>query len=163
MTRELLTKLRAKLKFRSTENGRSESVDLATELRTSYRDLLRLAEQIESHAEKAPYPHVAEILRQIAREKNASANTLKEKVAALQQMESPHAAIKAGKNHWERMVQDLEDQKACEENFLQLAGLIAEEHPEISHLLREIVSAQAPHKEKLLDLVARADPQAHLY
>jgi hypothetical protein len=106
---------------------------------------------------------MAEILRQIAREKKASANALKEKIPALEKTEVPHLAIRAGKNHWERMVQDLEDQKAFEENFLQLADLMAEERPEISRLLREIVSTQAPHKEKFLDLIARADPQAHLY
>ena len=163
MIQELLKKLRAKLKVGSTENGRSKPVDPSAALRINYRDLLRLAKQIESHAERAPYPHMAEILRQIAREKKASANALEEEIPALQETEVPHLAIRAGKNHWERMVQDLEDQKVFEENFLQQADLMAEEQPEISHLLREIVSMQAPHKEKLLDLIARADPQAYLY
>ncbi|MBI2998176.1 MAG: hypothetical protein HYY46_06930 [Deltaproteobacteria bacterium] len=163
MIRELLKKLRAKLKFGSTEDGRLKSVDPSAALKINYRDLLQLAKQIESHAERAPYPHVAEILRQMAREKQASANALKEKIPALQETEVPHLAISTGKNHWERMVQDLEDQKVFEENFLQLANFIAEERPEISHFLREIVIRQAPHKEKLLDLIARADPQAHLY
>jgi len=163
MIQDLLKKLRAKLKFGSTEDGRPKAVDPSAALRTNYRDLLQLAKQIESHAERAPYPHMAEILRQIAREKKASANALKEKIPALEETEVPHLAIRAGKNHWERMVQDLEDQKAFEENFLQLADLMAEERPEISRLLREIVSTQAPHKEKFLDLIARADPQAHLY
>jgi hypothetical protein len=60
------------------------------------------------------------------------------------------------------MVRDLEDQKAFETNLLDQAVSLASDAPEISNLLREIALAQVSHKETLLDLVARADPQADL-
>ena len=60
------------------------------------------------------------------------------------------------------MVQDLQDQKALETSFFERTMRLADEAPEISDLLRKVVDAQLPHKEALLDLVARADPQAEL-
>lgn len=131
-------------------------------LKSCYQKLLCLADQIDTHAEKAPYPHVTEYLRKLAQEKRESAKILRQRIAyLLTDADEPKPTIKSGINHWERMVQDLADQKDLEVSFLQLADLLGEERPEISSLLRELVAAQAPHKERLLDLIARADPQAY--
>jgi hypothetical protein len=43
---------------------------------------------------------------------------------------------------------------------MEQAVLLADDTPDISDLLQRIVAAQLPHRETLLDLVARADPQA---
>ena len=163
MIRELWQKLSGILRHASGGNGKSKILDLAEILRTDYHDLRRLAEQLGSHAERAPYPHVAERLRQIASEKRKSTSILKEKLLSLEcEVEESPLDLKSGKNHWERMVQDLADQKALENSFLEQAVRLADEAPEISDLLRKVVAAQLPHKEALLDLVARADPQAEL-
>ena len=163
MIRELWQKLSGIFRHASGENGKSKILDPAEILRTDYHDLRRLAEQLGSHAERAPYPHVAERLRQIASEKRKSTSILKEKLLSLEsEVEESPLDLKSGKNHWERMVQDLADQKALENSFLEQAVRLADEAPEISDLLRKVVAAQLPHKEALLDLVARADPQAEL-
>jgi hypothetical protein len=49
-------------------------------LNTIYNRLLHLATQIESHAQLAPYPHVAQRLQRIATEKRASAQQLKKAI-----------------------------------------------------------------------------------
>jgi len=73
----------------------------------------------------------------------------------------PRADIKSGKNHWERMVLDLEDHREVETSLLDQAGRLAEQAPQVSDVLRKIVASEAEHKEALLDLIARADPQAN--
>ena len=161
MIRELWKKLQAIVRLASARNGKPNVLEPAEILRIDYRDLRRLAEQIGAHAERAPYPHVAQRLRQIAYEKQKNSTLLKEKILSLgYESEGSQPIIKSGKNHWDRMVQDLEDQKALENSFLEQAVRLADEVPEISNLLRRVVAAQLPHKEILLDLVARADPQA---
>jgi hypothetical protein len=158
---DLVKKLRAILRPASVRNGKPELLSPIGILRANYYDLLRLAEQIHAHAERAPYPHVGQRLRQIALEKRKAVDTLREKILSLRGvLEEPQLDLKSGKNHWKRMVRDLEDQKALETRFLEHAARLAEEAPEISDLLKEIVAAQVSHKETLLDLVARADPQA---
>ncbi|MEK7334287.1 MAG: hypothetical protein AAB222_03070 [Candidatus Binatota bacterium] len=161
MIRELLKKLSAILRCAAARNGKSKAtVEI---LKADYHDLRRLAEQISNHAEKAPYPHVTQRLRQIASEKRNSTSILKEKLLSLGGgLEEFPLDLKSGKNHWERMVQDLQDQKALETSFFERTMRLADEAPEISDLLRKVVDAQLPHKEALLDLVARADPQAEL-
>jgi len=161
MIRELWKRLQAILRPVSASNGKPKVFEPVEILRRDYHDLQRLAEQIGAHAERAPYPHVAQRLRQIAFEKQKNAAILKEKILSLgHESEGPQPIIKSGKNHWDRMVQDLEDQKTLENSFLEQAVRLADEVPEISDLLRRVVAAQLPHKEILLDLVARADPQA---
>ena len=160
---ELLKGVRGVLKPGAPENGNLQVSDPIEALRRTYHELLRLAEQIRVHAERAPYPHVAARLQQIAIEKRQSANTLREKIRDIGGgWEEPRLDIKSGKNHWERMVRDLEDQRALETSIVDQALTLVADAPEISNLLRRIAAVQVPHRETLLDLVARADPQATL-
>lgn len=131
-------------------------------LRLSYHDLARLAQQIDAHAGQAPYPHVAERLRRIASEKRERAEALRKKFLSLGgRPDDGFGEIRLGRNHWERINRDVEDQKRLESQFLQRAPLVAENAPEVASLLQEIVASELLHKEILVDLSARADPQAH--
>lgn len=161
MIRELWNRLHATLRPASEKNGKSKLLDSIDILTAGYHDLRRLTEQIKTHAERAPYPHVAVRLRQMALEKEKTIGALREKLLSLgAHVGGPQAQPKSGKNHWERMVQDLEDQKGLEAFFLEQATRLVDGAPEIADLLSKVVADQSPHKEILLDLVARADPQA---
>jgi hypothetical protein len=161
MIRQLCDRLHALLRPASAKNGKDKLSPHADALTSGYRDLRRLTEQIKAHAERAPYPHVAARLRQIASEKQRASGVLKEKILAMgYDFEEPHAAPRSGKNHWQRMVQDLEDQKSLEAFLLEHATLLADDAPEIGDLLSRIAADQGAHRDILLDLVARADPQA---
>jgi hypothetical protein len=142
-------------------DGKSKSTDPLDILAESYRDLRSLAAQISRHADRAPYPHVTRLLRRIAQEKESSADLLRDKLpGAGTRLESAAFENKSGKNHWERMAQDLNDHRALETRLLERATLIGEQTPETAELLRRIAASQRPHMEALLDLIARADPQA---
>jgi hypothetical protein len=153
---ELFRKVREILR-----NGKSKSADPVDILIESYRDLCSLAGQISRHADRAPYPHVALLLRRIAQEKRSSADLLRDKLVGTgTRLEEMAFEIKSGKNHWERMTQDLNDHRAIETRLLERAALINERAPETAELLRRIAASQRPHLQAFLDLIARADPQA---
>jgi len=146
----------------SKRNGHREPLDLIGTLIDDYHHLRRLARQIEAHAERAPYPYMTERLKQIAIEKDEEAGVLKERIIKLGgQPKEVELDLHSGKNHWARMVQDIEDEKELEDRFLDDALRLGSEAPEIGDLLRQLVAGKAFHREALQDLVVKADPQAY--
>lgn len=142
-------------------NGKIDA-DPISALTASYREELSLAHQIDAHAEKAPYPHVARRMRRMADEKRNAAGLLKEKLMSFHiGPEQPPWEVRTGRNHWERIRQDIEDQKALEDRLFRRALHLAETAPEISDLLGKIAAQDSSHREELMDLIARADPQAY--
>ncbi len=145
----------------SKRNGEGESLDLLGTLMNDYHLLRRLARQIDAHAASAPYPYISKRLKRIALEKEQEARLLKERIVQLGgQPEEVEPGLRSGKNHWARMVQDSEDEKELEDQFLDDALRLGSEAPEIAELLRQLVSSKAFHRDDLQDLVAKADPQA---
>lgn len=141
-------------------NGRVDA-DPVSALRASYAEEITLAEQIHAHAEKAPYPQVARQMRRIAEEKRKAAALLKEKLTSFYiRPEEPQREVRSGRNHWERVQQDIEDQRALEARLFSRALHLAETAPEISALLDKVAAQEGSHREELIDLIARADPQA---
>jgi len=146
----------------SKRNGDREPLDLIGILIDDYHHLRRLARQIEAHAERAPYPYITERLKQIAIEKDEEAGVLKERIIKLGgQPKEVELDLHSGKNHWARMVQDIEDEKELEDRFLDDALRLGSEAPEIGDLLRQLVAGKAFHREALQELVVKADPQAY--
>jgi rubrerythrin len=142
-------------------NEKPQDLDPGEVLRKSYRDLSNLARQIAAHADKAPYPHVAAALRRIAEEKQSSADLLRGKILGSgHRPDELSPEITSGKNHWERLTQDLNDQTAVETRLLDRAALLNENSPKTAELLRQIADSHRKHRKVLLDLIARADPQA---
>lgn len=158
---EILNRLQ---KFLSRQNGNDdrELIDVVDILIEHYQNLICLAKQIIAHAERAPYPHVAQHLRQISLEQQNSANTLKEKILYLGgNPQETNLELRSGKNHWARILQDIKDQKELENQLSADASRLALKSPEITDLLRRVVAGEVVHRETLQDLVARADPQAN--
>jgi len=142
-------------------NGDRGPLDVIGTLMDDYHQLRRLARQIDTHAQRAPYPYMTERLKQIALEKDAQAGLLKERIIKLGgQPNEVELDLHSGKNHWARMVQDIEDEKELEDRFLDDALRLGSESPEIGDLLRQLIAGKAFHREALQDLVVKADPQA---
>lgn len=159
---EILNRLQKFFSTHSKGNGDRELIDVVDILIEHYQNLIRLAKQITAHAERAPYPHVAQHLRQISLEQQNSANALKEKILYLGgNPQEANLELRSGKNHWARILQDIKDQKELENQLSADASRLALESPEITDLLRRIVAEEVVHRETLQDLVARADPQAN--
>ena len=119
------------------------------------------AEQIQAHAEQAPYPHVARCLEHLVLEKRNSVKLLSKEILNLQGDPSIHQLdLQSGKNHWERINRDIEDQKVLVGNLLESSAHWAEKAPQIAELLKRITTVENSHKETLIQLLMRADPQA---
>ncbi len=141
--------------------GDRESLDVIGTLLDDYHHLRRLARQIDAHAASAPYPYITERLKQIALEKDEEAGVLRESIIKLGgHPKEVQLDLHSGKNHWARMVQDIEDEKELEDRFLDDALRLGSEAPEISDLLRQLLAGKAFHREALQDLIVKADPQA---
>jgi uncharacterized protein HemY len=147
--------------FRPEANGRRAANDPIDTLKESYRDLTRLAAQIADHADRAPYPAVAQTLRRVAEEKSSAANTLRDRINAMggSPYEIPFE-MESGGNHWERMGRDLRAHSVLETRFLERAARLNEKSPDAAELLRQAVQLQNHHVRILMDFIARADPQA---
>ena len=159
---EILNRLQKFFSRHLKGNGDRELIDVVNILIEHRQNLIRLAKQITVHAERAPYPHVAQHLRQISLEQQNSANALKEKILYLGgNPQEANLELRSGKNHWARILQDIKDQKELENQLSADASRLALESPEITDLLRRIVAGEVVHRETLQDLVARADPQAN--
>jgi hypothetical protein len=127
-----------------------------------YQLISRLAQQIESHAELAPYPQVADRLRQIAAEKREINNHLKQIIESLQQSIRGRLQPPAtGKNHWQRLIRDLKDQEALDNLLSRYEFTLIRQVPGIADFLRDIRSIHGRHRESLVQLIAVADPQAN--
>ncbi len=130
-------------------------------LTTIYSSLIQLAGQIEAHADSAPYPHVASRLRQIAREKENNAATLKQRIQRLGGWVGEASPMPiSGKNHWQRLMKDLDRQRELEYLLSIHEPRLITESPELAETLRQLRAGEATHRRALMQLVAVADPQA---
>ncbi|HEY7321152.1 MAG TPA: hypothetical protein VIE89_26595 [Candidatus Binatia bacterium] len=131
-------------------------------VRLIYVKILQLARQIEFHAELAPYPQVAAALRRMAGQKQAIAQRLKRIIEVLPgpvPEESLHPPATA-KNHWQRLIRDLEDQRRLDDLLFQYELPISQRVPQVSDIFRELKTLDEAHRRLLGQLVAVADPQA---
>lgn len=123
----------------------------------------QLAEQLDAHAEQAPYPQVSERLRAIADEKRSMVNLLKQINGDAQ--EPSRGALNrppvTGKNHWERLIRDLEAQRALDELLARHQARLVQHVPGTADLFDRIKTIHETHRRALLKMVAVADPQAN--
>jgi hypothetical protein len=131
-------------------------------LRLIYHRIFQLAEQIESDAKLAPYPQVAENLRRIADEKRDIANRLKQIIEAFHGSitEEARQLPATGKNHWQRLSRDLEDQRRLDDLLSQYEFPVTRQFPQLSDFLRELKTVHEAHRRSLAQHTATADPQA---
>jgi hypothetical protein len=127
-----------------------------------YQRISRLAEQIESHADFAPYPQVTERLCRIAAEKHDISNRLKEIIENLHgSIREPLQPQATGKNHWQRLIRDLEEQEAIDDLLSRYEFTLIRQVPGITDFLQDLRSIHERHRKFLVQLIAMADPQAN--
>ena len=140
----------------------SEQERVTGELQSLHAEYRRLARQLESHAEAAPYPHIGERLQEILQSEDDNARTVAERLVVLGRhlREDGVGDIRGGRNSWARLVVMLEDYRAL---LRRLSGLWVrwdDEHPEDAALIRGLRDSAVSHRETIVDLVARSDPHA---
>jgi len=161
MARKFLSTLRNAL-LAEIENDADPDMTASVDLLVAvHQRLAKLAAQIRSHAGNAPYSQIAAELHRIATEKQSDADELKKRVINYGgRTRDPTTSSASGKNHWERMVLDLGDQKSLEDFLQQQQARFASAEPEIIQILTGLEARQVSHRKALAKLVAIADPQA---
>ena len=141
---------------------RTENERVADELEKVHDEISRIVRQLESHAEAAPYPHVAERLRGIQSADEEASGALARRLVELgrQPNGSAHGAVKSGRNSWERLNVTVEDYRGLMRQLTQLWVRWDDEHPADAALIRDLIDAATRNREDLLDLAARSDPHA---
>ena len=161
MLRYLFQKLEELLLPERTSNDGARHLEPMDVLQLIYQRISRLAKQIESNAELAPYPQVAERLRRIASEKRDIANRLREAIPSVQgPIRDGSQGSATGKNHWQRLIRDLEDQKALDDLLSRYEFTLTRQVPEVADLVQELKRIHETHRRSLTQLIAVADPQA---
>ncbi|HXG18795.1 MAG TPA: ferritin family protein [Methylomirabilota bacterium] len=131
-------------------------------LRDEYIDEAKDAVQFEEHARRMAYPHLRERLLRIAEEEKAHVAWLKEQILALGG-EAPHTTftVKNGKNSWECLLLDVEEEKRdCATMLEHLYSVVERADPAIAEGLRRIREEEKRHREEILELLLKSDPYA---
>lgn len=131
-------------------------------LREEYLDEARDVAQFEEHARRMVYPHFRQRLLRIAEEEKAHVEWLREKIRALggEVPEAP-TAVNRGRNAWENLLMDIEEEKRDRIEVLERLYTVAQDaDPEIAEGLRRIHEEEKRHREEILDLLMKTDPQA---
>lgn len=141
---------------------RTEAERVADELEKVHDEILRLLRQLDAHADLAPYPQVAERLRQIRTAEERSERAIAERLVVLGRQPGgrDHRAVRGGGSAWERLVATLADYRALLRQLSQLWVRWDDEHPADAALVRSLLDTSTQSREALLDLVARSDPHA---
>lgn len=138
---------------------RSQLVEM---LREEYADEERDAVQFEEHARRMPYPQFGERLLRIAEEEKAHVEWLRAKICELGgEVPAVSSSVKTGRNAWENLLMDLEEEKHDSIDFLERLLSVAERtNPEIAAGLRRMQADEQRHREEILSMLMRTDPQA---
>jgi rubrerythrin len=117
--------------------------------------------QFLRHAERMRYPQFRDRLLRIAGEEQAHTQWLQATIIALGG-EIPQVSFspEVGLNSWECLLMDLEEEKRCCADLDERMLTVARIHPEIAEGLRRIREEEEHHREEIMDMLMRSDPQA---
>jgi rubrerythrin len=132
-------------------------------LHDEYTDEAKDVVQFEEHARRITYPHYfRERLLRIAEEEKAHVKWLQDKIQALGgEIPQTTFTVKNGKNSWESLLMDVEEEKRDSTSRLeQLYTVVEPADPEITAGLRRIREDEKRHREEIMDLLLKSDPYA---
>jgi len=139
-------------------DDRRKLVELLCE---EYLEEARDVTQFTQHAQRMHYPQFRDRLLRIAAEEQAHVQWLREKILALGG-EIPQLSFtpKAGKNSWECLLMDLEEEKRCCGDLLERMYTAEHADPEIAEGLHRMREEEKRHREEIMDMLMKSDPYA---
>jgi len=134
---------------------------LLESLREEYVEEARDVAQFTQHAGRMYYPQLWERLLRIAAEERAHVEWLREKILALGgDIPSLLSMPKSGKNSWECLLMDLDEEKRSCEALLERMHTAEPIDPEIAEGLRRMREEEKRHRHEILDMLTKSDPYA---
>jgi rubrerythrin len=120
--------------------------------------------QFQQHADKMAYPQFRKRLLQIAAEEESHVEWLRNKIRALGG-EPPEVMtpVAEGKNSWECLLADAEDEgRDSAAVYGSIYTLADEPDLGIAEGLRRMYQDETRHRQEILDMLMKSDPQAKL-
>lgn len=140
------------------QEDRQKLLDL---LRETHLDEIKDIANFTWHAERMYYPHFRERLLRIVAEEQSHVRWLEEKIRALGgDLPLPTHTPVRGKNTWENLRMDLQEERKDQTELLQ--GLRTAEHldREIAEGLSRLRQDERKHRAELLDMLMKSEPDA---
>ena len=117
--------------------------------------------QFTEHARQMYYPQFREKLLRIAAEEQEHAQWLREKILAVGgEIPKISFTAKRGKNSWESLLMDLEEEKRCCADLLEQITKMALVNQDIAEVLRRIYDDERIHREEIMDMLMKSDAYA---
>lgn len=134
---------------------------LVPELVSNHRAESRLVRQLHTHAELSPHQAGKDQLRAAADEQKAIAQRLSDKVTELGgECVEEDAPPTTGRNHWDRVVQDLEESQALAQRYNEQAIFWDPDLPDATQFFLALERDKKRLNAFLRDIALRADPHA---
>ena len=128
-------------------------------LRDAYLEEAQDVTQFTQHAERMHYPQFRARLLRIAAEEQAHVAWLRDKLLALGgELPTVSLTPKVTKNAWEALLLDLEEEKRSYADLLEAMHIAEQAAPELAEGLQRIRKEEQQHREELLDMLVRSDP-----
>lgn len=120
--------------------------------------------QFQQHADKMTYPQFRRRLLRIAEEEQSHVEWLRNKIRALGgEPPEPMLPVTGGKNSWECLLADAEDEgRDGSVTYGSIYALAEEADLGIAEGLRRIYQDETRHRQEILDMLMKSDPQAGL-
>lgn len=134
---------------------------LQAELAANYREEARLARQIRAHADRSPHQAGAQALRRVAEEQDRLVHTLQQHLIEFGgEASNADGPVKEGKNHWARVIHDLEDSQTLSRRYNERGIYWDPDRPDAVTLFRTLEREKHRINSMLREIVVRADPHA---
>lgn len=126
-----------------------------------YLEEMRHVQRYTQHAEHMQYPQFREKLLRIAADEARHAEWLAQKIA-LFGGKLPHVPAEAPttKNSWQYLLGDLEEEKHCSEDMIEMMQSLRDELPDIAAMLERIYEDSERHRSEIRAMLMRSDPQS---
>ena len=132
-------------------------------LQDRYVDEMHHVNLYTQHAGKMQYPQFRERLLAIAADEARHAEWLAEKIALFGgKLPSAAEAPTNGKNSWQRLLADLDEENHCSAELIEMMQTVREELPDVAQVLERIFEDGEKHRAEIRDMLMRSDPQAHI-
>lgn len=133
-------------------------------LRDEYMKEAKDVAQFQAHADRMTYPHFRKRLLDIAEEEKAHVEWLRDKIRALGgELPEMTLPVTSGRNNWECLLADVEEERRDSSAVLARIYMLAEETDlEITEGLRRMHEDEKRHRQEILDMLMKSDPQAQL-
>jgi bacterioferritin (cytochrome b1) len=135
--------------------------DVIKILASRYVEEMQHVRRYTEHAEHMQYPQFREKLLRIAADEARHAEWLAQKITLFGgTIPNVPKQPPSSKNSWQYLLGDLEEEKHCSDDLIEIMQTVRDELPDIAAMLERIYEDSERHSSEIRDMLARSDPQS---